>query len=75
MAGRQKGETKMNETKKWYESKAVWGALIAVVASILSTNGVILPKDQTVEVIMQIVAAVGGVVALWGRIKADKRIK
>ena len=65
----------MNGTKNWYESKAVWGALIAVVASILNSSGIILPQTETVEVIMQIVAAVGGVMALYGRLKASKDIK
>ena len=64
----------MNDTKKWYQSKAVWGALVVVIASALSSTGIILPQTETVEVIMQIVAAVGGAIALYGRITAKKQI-
>jgi len=64
----------MDDTKKWYQSKAVWGALVVVIASALSSTGIILPQTETVEVIMQIVAAVGGAIALYGRITAKKQI-
>ena len=65
-------------SKSWYLSKAVWGSLVAVVVGTLMMFGVgtELEGEETaiVELIMQIVAVAGGVVALIGRVVARKNI-
>lgn len=67
-----------SNSKSWYLSKAIWGSLVAVVVGTLMMFGVgtELEGEETaiVEMIMQIVAVVGGVVALIGRIVARKNI-
>jgi|TARA_R110002110_G_scaffold415850_1_gene657970 dihydrodipicolinate synthase/N-acetylneuraminate lyase len=64
--------------KKWYKSKAVWGGLIAVVAAIASALGyAISPEEQDtiIEAVIAVVGGVGGVLAVYGRVKADSTIK
>jgi dihydrodipicolinate synthase/N-acetylneuraminate lyase len=64
--------------KKWYKSKAVWGGLIAVLAAIASAFGyAISPEEQDtiIEAVIAVVGGVGGVLAVYGRVKADSTIK
>ena len=67
-----------SNSKSWYLSKAIWGSLVAVVIGTLLMFGVgtELEGEETAieELIMQIVAVVGGVVALIGRVVARKNI-
>ncbi|MBA4783829.1 MAG: hypothetical protein H2045_11515 [Rhizobiales bacterium] len=68
----------MTETKPWYLSRAVWGALIAIAASIAATFGILLgEQDQAslTEAILQISGAIGALVALYGRLVASRRLK
>lgn len=67
----------MNEIKTWYQSKTVWGALIAVAASILQVAGLELgPASQAelADIAVAIAGAVGALVALYGRIVANATI-
>lgn len=67
----------MFETKKWYESKGVWGALVTVIAAAAGLIGYqVTPDDQQAIIgnITGIVTAVGGIVAWLGRVKATKVI-
>jgi len=70
-----------NQKKPWYQSKTVWGGIIAVAAGILSVFGKnISPEmqqfmtDQAVQIATGIAAAVGGVLAIYGRIKAQGKL-
>lgn len=68
----------MYPDKKWYASKTVWGGAIAVIAGIAGAFGIAVGvEDQAViaESITAIAGAVGGLIAVYGRIKADRRIK
>jgi len=70
----------MNDTQPWYLSRGVWGALVSLIAAIaaaLSHNKLqILPadQDQIVTLILTVAGAVGGAVALYGRLRATKQI-
>lgn len=67
----------MNDTKQWYQSKTVWGALIAIAASLLQAGGVDLDvagQDQLADNLVAISGAVGGLIAIYGRLKAEKRL-
>lgn len=64
--------------KSWWQSKTVWGgavALIAGAAGLLGFN--IGPEDQAalIDSLYAIASAVGGLLAIVGRVKASKRIK
>lgn len=64
--------------KNWYESKAVWGGLIAVGAAVAGALGISIDASTQSEITDYIVVgvgAVGGLVAIYGRVKADKQIK
>jgi hypothetical protein len=70
----------MNDTQPWYLSRGVWGALVSVLATLaaaLSHNKVqILPadQDQIVTLVLTLAGAIGGAVALYGRLRATKQI-
>lgn len=57
--------------KKWWESKTIWGGLIAVIASILGIFGYdigIDDQENLSTIIVSIAGAVGGAVAIIGRV-------
>ena len=67
----------MNDVKAWYRSRTVWGALIAILASLANGAGVDVTTGDEAELAYLVVAAVGvigGLVALVGRISARRRV-
>ena len=63
--------------KPWYQSKTVWGSLVAIAAAVLGVWDVrVDAADQArlVELIVQALGAAGGLVALIGRFSASRRI-
>ena len=67
----------MSEVKTLLASKTFWGAFVAVLAGALSLFGYQLAAEdqaQLVNAVSGIAAAAGGVVAIYGRIVASKRI-
>ncbi len=67
----------MYEVKSLIASKTFWGAFVAVAAGVFGLFGyAVTPEDQVwlVDSIAAVGAIAGGVVAVYGRIKASKRI-
>ncbi len=67
----------MNSSKAWYQSRTIWGALIAIAASIGSTFGLMISEQEQAvisEAILQITGAIGAFIALYGRLKAEQRV-
>lgn len=67
----------MTDTKFWYQSKTVWGALIAIAASLLQAGGIDFDaagQDQLADNLVALSGAIGGLVAIYGRLKAEKRL-
>jgi len=67
----------MIDTKYWYQSKTVWGSLIAILASVLQAGGFELDEGSQgnlAEGIVTLAGAIGGLLALYGRLSADKRL-
>lgn len=67
----------MTDTKPWYMSRTVWGALIAIAASIGGAFGIMInevDQAQLADTALQIVGAVGALFALYGRLAAEKVI-
>jgi hypothetical protein len=63
--------------KAWYRSKTVWGALIAVAASVLQVAGVdfgVAEQGQLADIAVTLAGAVGGLLALYGRLVATTSI-
>ena len=71
----------MEDTKKWYLSRGVWGGIIAAVASIAGIVGHTINIEQQTQIVNTIMvlvplfaSAVGGLMALYGRIKAKHKL-
>lgn len=67
----------MDDMKQWYVSKTVWGGLIAILASLMQAAGVEL--DPTIQGDMAdnavaLAGVIGGLVAIYGRLTAEKRL-
>jgi hypothetical protein len=67
----------MDDFKSIFSSKTFWGGAMAVVAGILGVFGyTVLPEDQAalIDGGAAIAAAMGGMIAIWGRAVASKKI-
>lgn len=68
----------MDDNKLWYQSRTVWGGIIAVGAAAAGAFGYAIDVDtqgQLAEMIVLGASAIGGIVAIVGRVKANKVIK
>ena len=72
----------MNGEEKWWQSKTIWGAGVALAAFALTWFGVtVTPEEQTtlVTLIVAVATPAGALVAfvltIIGRITATKKIK
>lgn len=66
------------DTKGLLASKAVWGGIIALVAGIAGIFGYTLDagaQEQLSAAIVSVASAIGGILAIYGRVKASKVIK
>jgi hypothetical protein len=67
----------MDDTKSIFASKTFWGGAIAVGAGIAGLLGYAVSADdqaKLVQLIDDAAVIAGGLVAIWGRITATKRI-
>ncbi|MCR6498897.1 hypothetical protein MUO32_07640 [Shinella sp. CPCC 101442] len=67
-----------DEMKPWYKSRTVWGALIAIAASLANAAGVEVTTGDEGELTDLLVAAagtIGGVIAIYGRISARRPVR
>jgi hypothetical protein len=68
----------MDGMKSWYQSKTVWGAVIAIAASALHMAGIELgsqAQSELVDIAVTLAGAAGGLLAVYGRVVADTGIK
>lgn len=68
----------MNDTKSWLASKTVWGGVIAVLAAVAGLFGLPIDtgmQEEAVAILTAIAGGVGGLLAIWGRLKANKRVE
>jgi hypothetical protein len=64
----------MNGTKVWWQSKTVWGSIVALLAGVATLAGVKLDatlQDQLADLIVGLANVAGGAIAWYGRVKAD----
>ena len=67
----------MESSKPWYLSRTVWASLVTVAAAVGGLMGMSIDASAQVlmtDALLQIVAAVAGVVALVGRLAATEKI-
>ena len=65
----------MEDTKVWYMSLTLWGAIVTVLAAIGGLFGIDIDADTQKQIIEYIVlgaSALGGLMAAYGRIRAKK---
>lgn len=64
-------------TKPWWQSRTLWGAGVTVASAVAGAAGYGIPADvqgQVVDLLSIGGSLVGGVLALWGRVKADRAV-
>jgi hypothetical protein len=64
----------MNGTKVWWQSKTVWGSIIALLAGAATLAGVKLDatlQDQLAQLLTGAGEIVGGALAWYGRARAE----
>jgi uncharacterized membrane protein len=67
----------MDTTKPWWQSKTLWGALVTLVAAGFGLFGIDLAdteREALTEMMTSLGAAIGGLIAIFGRISARSRI-
>ena len=65
------------ESKPWYLSRGVIAGLMTMVIGIagaFGVDGLDVEKDQITEIILSVVTAIVGAVAVWGRVKAKQQV-
>lgn len=67
----------MDDAKVWYESKTVWGGLIAIFAALMQARGQTIPIHEQaglVDALTTSASAIGGLLAIYGRLTATRTI-
>ena len=67
----------MDDLKQWYQSRTIWGALIAIAASLAHAGGITLSagdQGQIVDSLVSASGALGGLVAIYGRVTASAKL-
>ena len=71
----------MEDTKKWYLSRGVWGGIIATISGIAGIAGHSVNIEQQTQIVNTIMilapfgaSTMGGLVALYGRLKANHKL-
>ena len=71
-----------NETKKWWESRGIWGGILVVLGLLLQFFGLQLSAEEQnqisgliIEIIAVVSELVGAILAIVGRFKAKTRIE
>ena len=69
-------------TKKWYQSKTIWGSIAVMASLIAAAIGFDIPKeeingivDQVFNLVPEVLALAGSVLAIYGRLKAERTIQ
>ena len=70
----------MDGAKPWWASKGVWGGIVAALCGLLAAFGVLSPEQSDAaqaslpEALAAAGAAVGGLLAVWGRVSAKTKV-
>lgn len=67
----------MTDIKPWWQSKTLWGAIVTIASSILDLAGLELgdaDAEALTGLLTSLGAAIGGIIAIVGRLKAKSRI-
>ncbi|MHB8122576.1 MAG: hypothetical protein ACYDG4_10525 [Desulfuromonadaceae bacterium] len=67
----------MEDNKAWWQSKAVWGGLVALGSAVAGAFGIYVEAQTQAQIVDYVIVgagAVGGLFAIYGRLKANKTI-
>lgn len=67
----------MTDIKPWWQSKTLWGAIVTIGSAVLGLSGLDLgetDREALTGLLTSLGAAIGGMIAIFGRIKAKNRI-
>jgi hypothetical protein len=67
----------MDDMKQWYQSRTIWGAAVAIAASLAHAGGVNVSAGdqmQAADALVSLAGTVGGLVAIWGRVRASAKV-
>ncbi len=67
----------MSDTKLWYQSKAVWGAIAALIATLARMSGHdpgLGSPELIADALLNTATGIGALAALYGRLAATSRI-
>ncbi len=67
----------MTDIKSWWQSKTLWGAIVTIASAVIGLAGVDVgdaDREALIELLTSLGAAIGGVIAIFGRITAKNRI-
>lgn len=67
----------MTDIKPWWQSKTLWGAIVTIGSAVLGLTGLDLgetDREPLTGLLTSLGAAIGGMIAIFGRIKAKNRI-
>jgi hypothetical protein len=67
----------MTDIKPWWQSKTLWGGIVTLGSAALGLAGLDLgdaDREALIELLTSLGAAIGGVIAIFGRITAKNRI-
>lgn len=68
----------MTEDKIWYRSKTVWGGLVALGGALAAIFGVSIDgatNEALVASLTSGASAIGAIVAIYGRLSAEHRLR
>ena len=68
----------MDEQKSWWQSKTIWAGVIAIVEAIAGIFGISIndtTQKEIVDYIMVVASAISGLLAIYGRVNANKLIR
>lgn len=68
----------MYGVKSFFASKTIWGGLVVLLATAANFAGYTIPdadQAQLIEIASNVAALIGALVAIWGRVRATKKIE
>jgi len=63
--------------KRWFKSKTIIGALVAILAGVLEQSGIVIygeTRDALADNVYQLIQIGGAMFAIYGRVKAESKI-